>query len=609
MTLPQDLIVIGAGHAAIEAALAGARLGVSTLLITLDKTKIGQMSCNPAVGGVGKGQVVREIDALGGEMARATDRAGLQFKMLNRGKGPAVWSPRAQCDRALYRDAMTATVLGQPNLTVLEDEVAAILTEAGRVTGVRAERAGDIYARAVVIGAGTFMKGLLHRGFTTTPGGRIDERPSAHLSDCLRALGFEVGRLKTGTPPRLDGRTIDYTKCLLAPGDEPPIPMSHFTPSLTQRQLPCWLTRTTEKSHEAIRKNLDRSPLYTGRIKGLGPRYCPSIEDKVVKFPHHDNHQVFIEPEGYDTDEVYVNGLSTSLPEDVQELIVRAVPGLENARFVRYGYAVEYDFCPPTQLKPSLETKGVPGLFFAGQINGTTGYEEAAGQGLMAGINAVRFLREEEPVVLGRDEAYIGVMIDDLVTKGTDEPYRLMTSRAEYRLHLRWDNADLRLMDHGRRVGLVSTGMYDHFVKYRGRLWEAAREALPKDAESRFFEDLPEPELSSGQDPVHWATPDDTPWGDGLVRRQVEIEQRYWGYMKRERADIAKFRRMESRRIPEDFNYDGVHGILTEARQKLNRVRPESLGQAARIPGVTPADASILLVHLERRRRERAEAK
>ncbi|MBK8574532.1 MAG: tRNA uridine-5-carboxymethylaminomethyl(34) synthesis enzyme MnmG [Elusimicrobia bacterium] len=601
-----DLIVIGAGHAAIEAALAGARLGHSTLLITLDKTKIGQMSCNPAVGGVGKGQVVREIDALGGEMARATDRAGLQFKMLNRGKGPAVWSPRVQCDRTLYRDVMTRTVLNQPNLTVLEDEAVSVLVEGGRVTGVRAARAGNIRARAVVIGAGTFMKGLMHRGFATTPGGRIDEQPASHLSDCLRALGFEVGRLKTGTPPRLDGRTIDYTKCVLTPGDEPPVPMSHFTTSLSQQQLPCWLTHTTEKSHEAIRNNLDRSPLYTGRIKGVGPRYCPSIEDKVVKFPHHNTHQVFIEPEGYITDEVYVNGLSTSLPEDVQEKIVRAVPGLENARFIRYGYAVEYDFCPPTQLKSSLETKSVDGLFLAGQVNGTTGYEEAAGQGILAGINAIHFLRGEAPLILRRDEAYIGVMIDDLVTKGADEPYRLMTSRAEYRLHLRWDNADLRLMDHGRRVGLLSTRMYDHFLGYRGRLWEAAREALPADAESRYFEDLPLPAPTDRGEPVVPHGTDHNPWSRGTEQRQVEIERLYWGYMKRERAEIAKFRRLESRRIPFDLDYNVVHGMLLEARQKCSRIRPESLGQAARIPGVTPADAGVLMVHLERRRRERS---
>lgn len=600
-----ELIVIGAGHASIEAALAGARRGVSTLLITLDNTKIGQMSCNPAIGGVGKGQVVREIDALGGEMARATDRAGLQFKMLNRGKGPAVWSPRVQCDRSLYREVMTETVLHQPHLRVLEDEVVGLLIEKGRVAGVHTSRSGTIQSRAVVVGAGTFMKGLLHRGFESTPGGRIDEPPSAHFSDCLRALGFEVGRLKTGTPPRLDGRTIDYTHCVLAPGDEPPLPMSHFTASLPQRQLPCWLTHTTEKAHEAIRTNLDRSPLYTGRIQGLGPRYCPSIEDKVVKFPHHDNHQVFIEPEGYKTDEVYVNGLSTSLPEDVQEKMVRAIPGLENARFIRYGYAVEYDFCPPTQLKSSLETKEIGGFFFAGQINGTTGYEEAAGQGLMAGINAVHYLRNEPPLTLGRDEAYIGVMIDDLVTKGADEPYRLMTSRAEYRLRLRWDNADLRLMDYGRRVGLLSSQMYDHFLGYRGRLWEAAREALPADAESSFLEDLPAPEPMGLTEPYGGRQEGHNPWTEENVRRQVEIERVYWGYMKRERAEIAKFRRMESRFIPADFDYTQVHGLLTEARQKLIRVRPESLGQAARIPGVTPADAGVLLVHLERRRRER----
>ncbi len=598
-----DLIVVGAGHAAVEASLAGARSGLRTLLITLDKTRIGHMSCNPAVGGVGKGQAVREVDALGGQMALLTDAAGLQFKMLNRGKGPAVWSPRAQCDRRLYREGATKTVLAQTGLTVLEDEVTAVRESGGRVTGVNARRSGFIPARTVVVSSGTFMNGLLHRGMTSTPGGRMDEPPSVGLSDSLRALGFEVGRLKTGTPPRLDGSTIDYSKCIPAPGDDPPIPMSHFTRSLPQRMLSCWLTRTTERTHDLIRRNLDRSPLYTGIIRSTGPRYCPSIEDKVVKFAHHASHHVFIEPEGYETTEVYPNGISTSLPEDVQESLVRSIPGMENARFVRYGYAVEYDFCPPTQLKPTLETQAVQGLYFAGQINGTTGYEEAAAQGLVAGVNAVLSLKGEPPFVLRRDEAYIGVMIDDLVTKGTsvaggpDEPYRLMTSRAEWRLHLRWDNADLRLMDHGRRIGLLPPETHDRFCSYRARVAEAVRAALPADAESNYlsvFPTGPVPRSGGGSEPA---------WSDENISRQAAIELQYWGYMKRQRRDISKFLRLENRRIPDTFDYDSLSSLLTEARQKLKKVRPVSIGQAARIPGVNPSDIAVLLVHLERGRR------
>ncbi len=600
-----DVIVIGGGHAAIEAALAPARMGLRVAMITLDPARIGQMSCNPAVGGTAKGQVVREIDALGGEMARATDRAGMQFRMLNRGKGPAVWSPRVQTDRVLYRTVMTDTVSRQPNLTVIADEVIDFIEAGGRIAGVLGSSGRRYESRAVIVGTGTFLNGLLHCGLDSTPGGRCDEPPAAHLSGALRRLGFSVGRLKTGTPMRVDGRTINYSLCQIQPGDENPMPMSHFTRRIPQKQIPCWLTHTDERAHAIVRNNLDRSPIYSGKISTTGVRYCPSIEDKIVKFPHHGRHHVFIEPEGYFTDEVYVNGLFTSLPPDVQELMTRTIPGFEDVRFIRYGYAVEYDYCPPTQLNATLETKAVPGLYFAGQINGTTGYEEAAGQGLMAGINAGLSLQGRAPLVLGRDEAYIGVMIDDLVTRGVDEPYRLLTSRAEYRMHLRWDNADLRLMDHGRRVGLLSDAQCAGFDAHRAAVRSALedRESLgsPMQAFSPEAAEDAGDGAAAGDDPLRHMNVADGPWSDSSRRYQIWVQHKYGGYLDRQQAEIARFKSLEAKKIPADFDYATIPGLLREGREKMSRIRPASLGQASRIPGVTPSDLSILLIFLKRR--------
>jgi len=587
-----DVCVIGGGHAAIEAALAPARLGFQVIMVILDASKIGQMSCNPAIGGTAKGQVVREIDALGGEMARAADDAGIQFKMLNRGKGPAVWSPRAQCDRRLYREFMTERIKAQSGITVLEAEVTDIVVKNNRVVGVATVDGREIGARVVILSSGTFMRGLLHTGPESWAGGRWGERPAAHLSDALRALGFEVGRMKTGTPMRIDGRTVDHSQCREDPGDDPPIPFSHRSRGIFREQVPCWLTYTNLQTHEIIRRNLHRSPLYSGKIESIGPRYCPSIEDKVVKFPHHNRHLVFLEPEGLGTDEVYVNGLFTSLPRDVQEEIICSIRGLERARIVRYGYAVEYDYCSPLQIWPTLETKGVKGLFFAGQINGTTGYEEAAGQGLLAGINAVMHLRNEEPLVLRRDEAYVGVMMDDLVTKGVDEPYRLLTARAEYRLLLRWDNADLRLMKHGRRVGLVDDKMFEDFERYRMCVADSLARAGSENgvrSEMKFGGH----ERLAGFD-------GETFWSENDVRRQVDIHLKYDGYIRRQVSDIQRMKRMEFSFFPPQFDYNGIPGLLSESREKLSRVRPATLGQAARIPGVAPSDIALLSVWIRR---------
>jgi len=598
-----DIIVVGAGHAGCEAALAGARMGYSVLLLTMNLDTVAQMSCNPAIGGLAKGQIVREIDALGGEMAKVTDRTAIQFRILNRSKGPAVQSPRAQCDRSLYRQTMKNVLESQQGLLLRQEEVTKILVENNHVKGVQT-KTGTIYnAKAVILTTGTFLKGLIHIGLKNFPAGRFGEFSAEYLSDSLRELGFEVKRLKTGTPPRINARTVDFSKLEIQEGDKPPIPFSHFTDQnelLSRKQLPCWITYTNEKTHQYIRDSLDRSPLYTGVIKSIGPRYCPSIEDKVVKFADKDRHQVFLEPEGYNTLEMYCNGIATSLPEDTQEKIVHSLPGCENAQITRYGYAIEYDFCPPTQLKPTLETKLIEGLYFAGQINGTTGYEEAAGQGIIAGINAVLKLRGEPPFILGRNEGYIGVLIDDLVTKGVLDPYRMFTSRAEFRLVLRSDNADLRLMDYGYKFGLIDSKYYKNFCKYRQILNDEIQE-LEKTGKAQLIrQGKTYDEAVSESYLLNVSNDELSPWSIEKIKRQIEIEIKYSGYIKRQLQEIEKFKKLENKKIPPDFDYDKVRGLLKEAQIKLKQIRPESIGQASRISGVTPSDIAILLIHLQK---------
>jgi len=611
-----EVIVVGAGHAGCEAALASARLGLSTLLLTLSPETIAQMSCNPAVGGVGKGHLVCEIDALGGEMGKNTDATGLQFRRLNTSKGPAVRSLRVQADRHLYQERMRRILESQPNLILAYQPVEAILVKAGRIQGV-ATPGSTFSGKSVVLTPGTFLHGLIHIGLSSQPGGRMGDPPSDRLGDSLGDLGFKLGRFKTGTPPRLLRDTIDFSHLAPQQGDNPPLPFSLATGRIEQSQLPCHLTYTTPLTHEIIRKNLDRSPLFSGIIKGRGVRYCPSIEDKVVRFPERERHQVFLEPEGRESPEIYPNGISTSLPEDVQAEIVHSIPGLEVARLARPGYGIEHDYVQPTELFSSLETKKIPGLFLAGQINGTTGYEEAAGQGLIAGINAARQARSEEPLILGRDQAYLGVMIDDLVTKGTDEPYRIFTSRAEYRLILREDNAADRLREIGFRFGLVSKADFEIFVekrKTRDRIVSRLREnrLRPTAEVNQFLADnriaplknpqsladlLRRPEVSL----AHLTRFEPELGGlDPRLKETIEIELKYTGYIERQKLEVAQFSRAESLRIPRALDYSRIAGLSLEVVEKLSRLRPGSLGQASRIPGITPAALTILRIFLEK---------
>ena len=595
-----DVIVVGAGHAGTEAAAAAARAGANVALLTTNLDTVGQMSCNPAIGGVGKGQIVREIDALGGLMGSAIDKTALQFRMLNRRKGPAMHSPRAQADKKLYQQEIKQLIEQQAGLTLRQEMVEDILTEkVGErvvVRGVRVIGDAVYYAPRLILTTGTFLSALMHTGESQTAGGRAGEGTSSGISSALNEAGFRLERFKTGTPPRINARTIDFSQTEIQPGDDDPQPFSFLTKQLTQEQLPCWIAHTNEAVHDLIKANLDRAPMYNGQIDSGGPRYCPSIEDKVVRFADKSSHQLFLEPEGYETEEIYVNGISTSLPRDVQDAMFKLIPGLEDAQIMRYGYAVEYDFAPPDQLRPTLETKFIDGLYFAGQINGTTGYEEAGAQGLIAGANAALAEKSASPLIIGRDQAYIGVLIDDLVTCGVDEPYRMFTSRAEYRLMLRQDNADRRLTPLGFEKGLICQQRLDQLQKKEEhiKLTLAALEnkSLGQGTLSKY---LKRPETQWDEILQHLPELSETP--DAVVE-QVVYDVKYSGYIARQQLEIDRQQRLQDKKIPDDFDYEGIGHLRTEARQKLTKIRPLSIAQASRISGITPADMALVLAHL-----------